>query len=174
MFCIRTSVVSELPQLRRYALFLAKDKALADDLVQDCVARAIDRGDQFQPGTNFRAWLFTILRSVFLNHKRSVSNRPFEPEDAATSSHLSVRPGQETRIEVRELERALSKLSGAHRDILLLVVVEGFSYEEAAGILGVPLGTVRSRLARARQDLHHHLASDGGSAFGAKGVEANG
>lgn len=156
MFSVRTAVVDQLPHLRRYAYFLTGDTAAGDDLVQDCVARAIDRADQFKPGTNFRAWLFTILRSVFLNHQRSLKNQPVSTEERSPPPSL-VNGNQETHVELRQVEAALGQLTNEHRDVLLLVVVEGFSYEETARIVEVPVGTVRSRLARARAELHRQL-----------------
>lgn len=174
MFSVRSAVADELPHLRRYAVFLARDEVLADDLVQDCVARAIDRAEQFRPGSNLRAWLFTILRSVFLNHQRSAANRPVDGEDSATDRHLAVPANQESRVDIRRVEAALAELSSAHRDILLLIVVEGFSYEEASHILEVPLGTIRSRLARARGELHRVLQTGTGRDHDAPGVEAHG
>lgn len=169
MFCVKTSIVDELPHLRRYALFLARDVAIAEDLVQDCVERAIDRADQFKPGTSFRAWLFTILRSIFLNQQRRAANRPLAPEDNATAIQSSVGASQESHVEMRQLETALQKLSSAHRDVLLLIVIEGFSYEEAADMLEVPLGTVRSRLSRARRELSDLIGDTRGPTYSVAG-----
>jgi RNA polymerase sigma-70 factor (ECF subfamily) len=157
MFSVRTAVVDQLPHLRRYALFLTRDPTLADDMVQESVARAIDRADQFRPGTNFRAWLFTILRSVFLNHQRAASRRHAVDIDGVAAPEVATRANQETRAELTRLEDALDELTPDHRDILLLIVVEGFTYEEAAEILDIALGTVRSRLARARGELNNRL-----------------
>mgnify|MGYP000583824990 CR=1 FL=1 len=158
MVSVTTSIVDELPHLRRYAFVLASDRTLAEDLVQDCVERAINRQHQYQPGTNFRSWLFTILRGQFLNHRRSARVRRVEPlDDGVATLNPSVTSNQEAHAELRQIEAALEKLSPTHRDVLLLVVIEGFAYEDAAEVLQVPVGTVRSRLARAREALAARL-----------------
>jgi RNA polymerase sigma-70 factor (ECF subfamily) len=153
MFSIHASIVEELPSLQRYARSLAGDGALADDLVQDCVERAIDRRHQYQPGTNFRAWLFTILRGQFLNHKRSAHQRRTVAMDDSGAMSQSVQANQESNVELRQVESTLAGLPKQHRDIVDLVVLQGCSYEEASSALEVPIGTVRSRLARARSEL---------------------
>jgi RNA polymerase sigma-70 factor (ECF subfamily) len=153
MFSVHSSIVEELPSLRRYARSLAGDGALADDLVQDCVERAIDRRHQYQPGTNFRAWLFTILRGQFLNHKRSAHQRRTTAMDDSGAMLQSVQANQESRVELRQVERALAGLPNQQRAIVELIVLQGCSYEEASRVLEIPVGTVRSRLSRARSQL---------------------
>lgn len=148
-FSVRTSVAEELPYLRRYARSLAKDDAAADDLVQDCVERAIQRANQFTPGTNFRAWLCTILRSVFLNQRRRGQVRQAAADHGLGGPSIQS-PAQEDHMEIRRVETALARMPSEYRAVLIAVVLDGRSYEDAARTLDVPVGTVRSRLARAR------------------------
>lgn len=157
MSVVREFITDEIPHLRRYALFLSRDAVNAEDLVQDCVALAIERADQFRPEKSLRPWLFTILRNLFFNQRRRQKNAPVTDEDAGSQSNASVAAAQETHIQLRELSEALDRLSNDHRDVIVMVVVEGFSYEEAAHLLDVPIGTIRSRLARARLGLQREL-----------------
>lgn len=157
MSVVRNFITDEIPHLRRYALFLSRDAVHAEDLVQDCVALAIERADQFRPDKSLRPWLFTILRNLFFNQRRRQKNAPVTDEDAGTQANAAVSASQEAQIQLRELSEALDRLSADHRDVIVMVIVEGFSYEEAAQILNVPIGTIRSRLARARLGLQREL-----------------
>jgi len=141
---------SEIPHLRRYARFLARNVDLADDLVQDCLERAIANKDKWVPGTNLRAWLFVILRNAFINDRRRAARWTYVSDDVLDFLGIGVSGRQEERQELIALQRGLDQLSADHREILLLVAVEGFEYREVANLLSVPIGTVRSRLARAR------------------------
>lgn len=147
----------EIPRLRRYARYLSKDTDQADDLVQECLVRAIARIDTWQPGTNLRAWLFVILRNVFISEIRRAGRGPVDAVLEDDHPGLAVSGRQETRLAVVELQKALDMLSAEHREVLLLVAVEGLRYEEAAEVLAVPVGTVRSRLSRARTALRDLL-----------------
>lgn len=152
-------IEAEIPRLRRYARFLVGDIDRADDLVQECLSRAIAKIDSWQTGTNMRAWLFTIMRNCHFNELRRRSRSPIL-EDADTA--LAVAPGnQETHLALQEVRRAFLGLSEEHRDVLVLVAIEGLSYEEAAAVIGVPIGTVRSRTSRARQALRDAVEGDG-------------
>lgn len=146
-----------IPNLRRYARALVRDPDLADDLVQDCLERAISRFHYFEPGTNLRGWLFTILLNIVRSHTRSAKWRnqalPLDDLDGRATA-----PGrQEVSLTMRDLQRAFDELSPPFREVLMIVAVEGLSYEEAAGIIGTPVGTVRSRLSRARTQLREAL-----------------
>lgn len=154
-------VEQEVPRLRRYARYLSRDADRADDLVQECLLRAIARFDSWQPGTNLRAWLFVILRNVFISEIRRNGRMP--PDGVVDHEHpgLAVSGRQEARLEVVELRKALDTLSTEHREVLLLVAVEGLKYEEAAEVLQLPVGTVRSRLSRARTVLRERLDGTG-------------
>jgi RNA polymerase sigma-70 factor (ECF subfamily) len=144
---------AEIPHLRRFARYLTRDPDYADDLVQDCIVRALRGIDSWTPGTKLRAWLFVILKNKFKNDLRQ------KHRQHAGSVELEFRTSgdqfQETRARdmMMDVQRAFTGLSDEHREILLLVAVEGLEYEEAATVLGIAVGTVRSRLARARRHL---------------------
>jgi RNA polymerase sigma factor (sigma-70 family) len=146
-----------IPNLRRYARALVRDPDLADDLVQDCLERAISRFHYFEPGTNLRGWLFTILLNIVRSHTRSAKwrNQALPLDDL--NSRATVPGSQEVSLTMRDLQRAFDQLAPSFREVILIVAVEGLSYEEAAGIIGTPVGTVRSRLSRARSQLREAL-----------------
>jgi len=143
----------QIPALRRYARGLTRDRAAADDLVQDCLERAISRWHQRRQDSSTRAWLFSILHNLAMGElRRTQDARQLAIEDAEESS--LARPGEQpARLEHRDLLRGLEQLSEAHRSVLLLVGVEDLSYAETAHVLEVPIGTVMSRLSRAREKL---------------------
>jgi RNA polymerase sigma-70 factor (ECF subfamily) len=146
-------IEAEIPRLRRYARALTRDVVTADDLVQDCLTRALGKLHLWQDGTDLRAWLFTILHNQYVNHiRRSVR------EGSAIGLNeneplLSRAPQQGKRLELRDLERAIAKLPEEQRIVILLVGLEGMRYEEVAAVLDVPVGTIRSRLSRGRENL---------------------
>jgi RNA polymerase sigma factor (sigma-70 family) len=146
-------IEAEIPRLRRYARALTRDIAAADDLVQDCLTRALGKLHLWQEGTDLRAWLFTILHNQHVNYvRRSVR----EGAAVALSDNeplLTRAPQQGQRLELRDLERAIAKLPEEQQSAILLVGLEGMRYEEVAAVLGVPVGTVRSRLSRGREAL---------------------
>ena len=139
-----------IPRLRRYARALVGDRAAADDLIQETLERAWARISQFRVGTDMRAWMFSIMHNLHLNQARG--KRESESFDDETVE-IPVRATQGDGLEIRDLERALRELPVEQREILLLVALEDLSYEEVAGTLGIPLGTVMSRLSRARERL---------------------
>src|SRR6516162_11158490 len=143
----------EIPRLRRYARALTRDPSRADDLVQSCLVRAIAKKHLWQPGTDLRAWLFTILHNQHVNDvRRSVREGVSIPvEDVAPS--LTVPADTGASLQLRDLERALARLPDEQRQVILLVGLEGMRYEEVATVLGIPIGTVRSRLSRGRDML---------------------
>src|SRR3954465_10170556 len=144
---------NEIPRLRRYARALARDAARADDLVQSCLVRAIAKEHLWEPGTDLRAWLFTILHNQNVNEiRRSVREGVVVAvEDVAPV--LTVAPRAGASLQLRDLERAIRLLPEAQRQVILLVGLEGMRYEEVATVLDVPVGTVRSRLSRGREML---------------------
>jgi len=146
-----------LPSLRRYARQLSRDQGDGDDLVQETMARAWAARTRFQPGTNFRAWLFRILRNLFLTNRRrdgrSVSWNPDIDDD-----RLVTPADQESGVMLADLDAALDSITPGQAEALVLVTQEGLSYEEAAVRLGVPMGTVRSRVFRARAAVIDRLA----------------
>jgi RNA polymerase sigma-70 factor, ECF subfamily len=150
---IHRSIEAEIPRLRRYARALARDMAAADDLVQDCLARALGKLHLWQEGTDLRAWLFTILHNQYVNQVRRAVREGAAVGLSETEPLLTRAPQQGKRLELRDLERAIAKLPDEQRSVILLVGLEGMRYEEVAEVLGVPVGTVRSRLSRGRDAL---------------------
>lgn len=150
------AILTEIPRLRRYAYILLRDQVAADDLVQDCLERALSRQNLFEPGTNLRAWLFTIMHNLHVNAviKARRALPAGNSDDVADSHRNAVAPSQGGRLVLRDLERALGQLSEDQRSVVLLVGVEGLTYAETAAVLEVPVGTVMSRLARGRSRLN--------------------
>jgi RNA polymerase sigma-70 factor (ECF subfamily) len=138
--------------LRRYARALTGDQTAADDLVQDTLERAWTRILLWRPDSNIRAWLFTIMHNIYVNQiKAAARARPQAVTPAAVERMVS--PAQENWLELRDLSNALQRLPYEQREVLLLVGLEQLSYEEAAKVLGIPIGTVMSRLSRGREQL---------------------
>lgn len=153
---------AHIASLRRYARALLRDRNDAEDLVQDALARALSRAEHFEVGTNLRAWLFTILHNVHINQLRQRMARPANVPLDDVAPFLAEPAQQETHVAVREVHRALAGLSDEQRQVLLLVAVEGMKYDEVASVLGVPIGTVMSRLSRAREAMRTTLGEGGG------------
>lgn len=143
-------VVAYIPRLRRYARALLRERSAADDLVQDTLERALNKLHLWKRGTDLRAWLFTVMHNVHVNQVRS--RREYAALDA-DALELPVRATQDVGLEMRDMERMLARLPVEQREVLLLVVLEDLSYDEAATVLGIPIGTVMSRLSRAREKL---------------------
>lgn len=144
-----------LPRLRIYALSLTRDRDAADDLVHDTVIKALTGRNSFQPGTNLAAWLFRIQRNEFISGLRR--RRPTVPVDTAIAESLSHPPHQDSGLVMREFMSAFGKLAAAQREALLLAVLEGLPYETIAEHTGVSVGTVKSRISRARDTLERLL-----------------
>ena len=145
---------AEIPRLRRYARALTRDLTRADDLVQSCLMRAVAKQHLWQPGTDLRAWLFTILHNQHVNDvRRSARDGNNVDIDEISAETLTTQPNAHVRLELRDLERAMGKLGTEQRQVILLVCLEGMRYEQVAEILNVPVGTVRSRLSRGRDQL---------------------
>lgn len=144
-----------LPRLRIYALSLTRDRDSAEDLVHDTVVKALAGRHSFQPGTNLAAWLFRIQRNEFISGIRR--QRPTVPVDTAIAESLSHPPHQDSGLVMREFMGAFSKLTSAQREALLLAVLEGLPYESIAEHTGVSVGTVKSRISRARDSLERML-----------------
>ncbi len=145
------AVAAEIPRLRRFARVLIRPAEAADDLVQETVLRAIGARTQFTPGTNLRAWLFVILRNARNAELRRL--RRFSPLDDEAGQAIPVSGGQEERHAMTDVAAAFLRLPPTQREALWLVVVEGMDYAAAAAVLRIPVGTVRSRLSRARDAL---------------------
>ena len=143
----------EIPRLRRYARALTRSADRADDLVQDTLMRAVAKAHLWQAGTDLRAWLFTIMHNQYVNMvRRAIREKATIDIDQMSSSLVATTDPTGSR-QLRELERALGFLPNEQREVILLVGLEGMSYESAAQILNVPVGTVRSRLSRGRDAL---------------------
>ena len=160
----RDELLSAIPSLRAFAISLCSDRDRADDLVQDTLVRAWSKMDQFKPGTNLNAWLFTILRNCFYSEQRK-RVREVEDADGSYADSLCTIPDQEARLDLEDFRQALMKLAPDQREALLLVGAEGFSYEEAAAICNVAMGTIKSRVNRARARLAELLGLDSENDF---------
>lgn len=159
---ITAQIVACIPSLRRYARGLTGNREAADDLVQDTLERAWTRISLWQRRGDLRAWLFSILHNLFVDRVRSARSSPLEPMPEEGVAAMA-RPTQTDMMEVRDLDKALLALSSEHREVLLLVAVEQMSYKQVAEVLGVPLGTVMSRLSRARERLRELLDGQAGA-----------
>jgi RNA polymerase sigma-70 factor (ECF subfamily) len=156
---IYQDIEAAIPHLRRYARALVREVATADDLVQECLARALAKQHLWQEGTNLRAWLVTILHNLYVNEIRRNVRTGTTVELSDAEPALSRPADQEKCLELRDLERALARLPEGQRALIVLVGLEGMSYQEAATMLGMPVGTVRSRVSRARCALRRIMAA---------------
>lgn len=164
----RTGLLASAPSLRRFAMSLTRDYTAAEDLVQDTLMKAWRPQRQFEAGTNLDAWLFTILRNQFYAGARR-SWREVSGTDGAHGARLTSAPEQMGHLDLKDAQAALSRLSADMREALLLVTIEGMDYEQAAAAMGCQVGTIKSRVCRARQKLAALLGYDG-SEVGADGV----
>ena len=153
----RPDLIEHLPRLRRYARALTGDVNRADDLLQDTLERALAKLDLWQPGSDLRAWLFTLMHNLFVNQLRVRRPQETVMEDALDEP---VSGGQMEALAARDIHAALAQLPEEQREVLLLVGLEQFGYAEAAQVLGVPTGTVMSRLSRARVRMRQMLAGE--------------
>ena len=157
---VKKTLVEALPRLRAFARFLCGKPDRADDLVQETVVKAIGNLDKFKPGTNLNAWLFTILRNQFYSEARR-RMREVEDDDGRFAASLSQQPEQEDVLGLRDLLRLLHRLPDEQREALTLVGACGYSYQEASAIAGIAVGTVKSRVYRARERLEELMAAPG-------------
>jgi RNA polymerase sigma-70 factor, ECF subfamily len=148
-----SAMKAEIPRLRRFARYMTRDADYSDDLVQECLARAIANIESWQPGTNLRAWLFVILKNVFRNDKRRAQH-DMAYRNGLEKDTLAYAPAQQhNHLLLTEVQQAFLQLTDDHREVLMLIAVEGLRYEEAATVLNISVGTVKSRLSRARTAL---------------------
>ena len=162
---LRDDILATVPSLRAFAISLSGNADRADDLVQETLLRALAHIDSFQPGSNLPAWLFTILRNLFRSEYRK-RRREVEDADGRHAESLKSHPEQTGRVEFSEFRAALAKLPSDQREALILVGASGFSYEDAATICGCAVGTIKSRVNRARTRLADLLAIDSVDDFG--------
>src|SRR6201989_3133823 len=162
---VRDAMLAAVPSLRAFAISLCGNVDRADDLGQETLLRALAHIDSFQPGTNMPAWLSTILRNLFRSEYRK-RRREVEDSDGRFAETLKTHPEQNSRIEFEEFQQALAKLPADQREALILVGASGFSYEETAEICGCAVGTMKSRVNRARARLADMLSIEGMEDFG--------
>ena len=162
---VRQEILSAVPGLRAFAISLCGNVDRADDLVQEALLRALANIHSFQPGTNMSAWLFTILRNHFRSEYRK-RRREVEDTDGSYAESLKSHPEQNSRLEFQEFRAALAKLPPDQREALILVGASGFSYEEAAAICECAVGTIKSRVNRARTRLADLLSIESAEDFG--------
>ena len=154
-------LVELIPRLRRYARALVGDRASADDLVQDTLERAWAKLHLYRRGTDLRAWLFTVMHNVHVNKVRATRVTDTLEDELP---ELAQRASQGDALLVRDLDRAIARLPAEQRAVLLLVTLEEMSYEEVSHALGIPIGTVMSRLSRAREKLRTMMLGQGAAA----------
>lgn len=164
-YSFKRELLSALPSLRAFAMSLIGDASSADDLVQDTILKAWAKQESFEPGTNMKAWLFTILRNAFYSQMRK-SGREVEDRDGILTERLAVHPEQYGSLDMQDFRKALEKLPDDQREAIILVGASGFSYEEAANICQCAIGTIKSRVSRARSSLMVALSIEGDGAYG--------
>ena len=148
----KDELVQHLPAMRAFAVSLTRNASLADDMVQDALVKAWSNLEKFQPGTNMRAWLFTILRNTYYSNRRK-AKREVADADGSITAGLSRKPDHDGRLNLMDFETAFAKLPEEQREALVLVGASGFAYEEAAETCGVAVGTIKSRVNRGRAKL---------------------
>jgi len=161
----RADLLAMTPNLRAFALSLVGDRDRADDLVQDAIVRALQKSDRFEHGTKFQAWVFTLMRNLFYSEYRK-RKREVEDADGLFAAKLSTVPEQPGCIEFADLRSALAQLSDEQREAVLLIGAEGLTYEEAAEVCGTKVGTIKSRVNRARTRLAELLGHEDDSDIG--------
>jgi RNA polymerase sigma-70 factor, ECF subfamily len=162
---LKQALLALIPNLRAFAVSLCGDIERADDLVQETLLKAWNHLESFQEGTNLRAWLFTILRNTYFSECRR-RRREVEDHDGTKAAELAVHPGQQGHIDMEDFRKALNVLPPDQREALVLVGAAGFSYEEAAAISGCAVGTIKSRVNRARSRLSSLLGVATAHEFG--------
>lgn len=165
----RAELLAVIPNLRAFAMSLVGAADKADDLVQETLVRAWDKRSSFTPGTNLKGWLFTILRNEFYSQMRKRKREVPDPE-GAMSERLSIHPEQVGRMDMEDFKKAVNTLPEDQREALILVGASGFSYEEAAEICQCAVGTIKSRVSRARAQLARTLHLEGDGEYGPDAV----
>lgn len=162
-FAFDSELAAVWPRLRRFAHALARNSADADDLAQMTAEKAFKSADQFHPGTRFDSWIFRICRTVWIDTLRSQGRRTAHEAPAETAEHIGYdpRPAAEAAIDLSKAMAAMQSLPDEQREVVALILIDGFGYRETAEILGQPIGTISSRLARGRQALLAMLGEGG-------------
>ena len=161
----KNDLLAAIPNLRAFAVSLTHNSDRADDLVQETLVKAWDKQASFQPGTNLKAWLFTILRNEFYSQIRK-RGREVQDTDGAMTARLAVHPAQDGSLDLDDFRAALNTLPEDQREAIILIGASGFSYEEAAEICGCAVGTIKSRVSRARSRLQEVLGVSGEADYG--------
>ncbi len=159
MSAFHDALLEQVPSLRAFARSLTRDTVSADDLVQETLVKAIANMTSFKEGSNLRAWLFTIQRNHFYSLRRKAARDVEDPEGTLTET-LSVKPDHDGRLQYAEFQKAFAQLSDERREALTLIGAMGMSYIEAAEMCGVPVGTMKSRVGRARKELAELMQLD--------------
>jgi RNA polymerase sigma-70 factor, ECF subfamily len=150
---LHSEIEALIPRLTRYARVLTRDTVAADDLVQECLTRALGKIHLWEQGTDLRAWLFTILHHQHVSHARRDARQRASIRLQKDNPGVTLSPNQTVRLELRDLERAIAQLPEEQRSVILLVGLKGMRYDEAAAAVNLPVGTVRSRVSRGRETL---------------------
>lgn len=161
----KQDLLASIPGLRAFAVSLAQNADKADDLVQETLVKAWDKHESFQPGTNLKAWLFTILRNEFYSQMRK-RGREVQDSDGVMTGRLAVHPAQQGMLDLQDFRAALEQLPEDQREAIILIGASGFSYEEAAEICNCAVGTIKSRVSRARSRLQDILKVSGDGDYG--------
>jgi RNA polymerase sigma-70 factor, ECF subfamily len=169
---LRDDLLASIPNLRAFAVSLTGNSGRADDLVQETLMKAWAKFHTFQEGTNLRAWLFTILRNEFYSQLRK-RGREVEDAEGTYAARLASQPAQSGHMDLSDFREALAKLPADQREALILVGASGFSYEEAADICNCAVGTIKSRVSRARTRLAELLGLEAGETYGADPMSAS-
>lgn len=167
----KSDLLSAIPSLRAFAMSLAQNADKADDLVQETLVKAWDKQASFQPGTNLKAWVFTILRNEFYSQMRK-RGREVQDSEGIMTERLAVHPSQHGSMDLDDFRTALETLPEDQREAIILIGASGFSYEEAALICGVAVGTIKSRVSRARSRLQEILGVSGEADYGPDSISA--
>jgi len=169
---LRDDLLASIPNLRAFAVSLTGNSERADDLVQETLVKAWSKFHTFQEGTNLRAWLFTILRNEFYSQLRK-RGREVEDAEGTYAARLATQPSQSAHMDLSDFRRALVQLPPDQREALVLVGASGFSYEEAAEICACAVGTIKSRVSRARNRLGELLGLEPGETHAADALAAS-
>lgn len=167
----KAGLLAAIPNLRAFAVSLAQNADRADDLVQETLVKAWDKQSSFQPGTNLKGWLFTILRNEFYSQMRK-KGREVQDSDGIATERMAIHPNQDGALDLQDFKKALASLPEDQREAIILVGASGFSYEEAADICGCAVGTIKSRVSRARTRLQALLDISGEDDFGPDSISA--
>ena len=167
----KNDLLGAIPSLRAFAVSLAQNADKADDLVQETLVKAWDKHASFQPGTNLKAWLFTILRNEFYSQMRK-RGREVQDSEGIMTARLAVHPSQHGMLDLKDFRSAREQLPEDQREAIILIGASGFSYEEAAEICGCAVGTIKSRVSRARTRLQEILNISGEADYGPDAISS--